>query len=75
MPDAITHLIYYSITIQAAALPFGFRGNKKGEREQEGEGLLFVFNYLKQPHVPSREKVLQHSQSLSETTVVTYWIS
>lgn len=67
MPDAITHLIYYSITTQGVALPFGFRGKGKREGEQEGGELLFVFHDFKQPHEPSRVRVSQHTKSLPET--------
>lgn len=71
MPDVITHLIYYSITIQVVALPFGFN-KKKREREWEGEGMLFVLNYFKQSYIPSCAKVLQYNKSLPETTVMPY---
>lgn len=70
MPDVITHLIHYSITIQVVALPSGFR--KKSVREWDGKRMLFALNYLKQSYIPSRARVLQYNKSLPETTVMPY---
>lgn len=68
MPDVITHLIYYSITIQVVVLAFGFR-EKKSKGVWKGEGMLFVLNYFKQSHTPSYVK---YDKSLPATTVMPY---
>lgn len=69
MPNVITHLIYYSITIQVVVLAFGFK-EKKWKGVWKGEGMLFVLNYFKQSYTPSYVK---YDKSVPETTVMPYW--
>lgn len=68
MPDVITHLIYYSITIQVLVLAFGFR-EKKCKGVWEGEGMLFVLNYFEQLYTPSYVK---YNKSLPVISVMPY---
>lgn len=75
-PCLMRSLTWYIIPLPFKQQPYlSVLGGTKSVREREGERLLFVLNYFQQPHVPSRAKALQHSKSLPETTVVTYWIS
>lgn len=66
MPDVITHLIYYSITIQVVVLAFGFQ-KKMCKRVWKGEKMLFVLNYFKQSYTPSYVK---YDKSLPATTAM-----